>query len=62
MNEHKRVMKDILKQLKKNGMLVISGILKSQANYFIILLKKLNFRFIKSLGSKGWVSIAFIKY
>ena len=62
LNEHKRVIGNICKNIKKKGFYFISGILDTQINYFIVLLRGLNLRLYDSMKLNGWVCLVFIKY
>tara|TARA_B100001248_G_scaffold62090_1_gene42846 strand:+ start:1596 stop:2414 length:819 start_codon:yes stop_codon:yes gene_type:complete len=61
-NEHKRVIVNVCKSIKKKGFYFISGILDTQANYFIVLLRSLNLRLYNLMKLNGWVCLVFIKY
>ena len=62
LNEHKRVIGNICKNIKKKGFYFISGILDTQINYFIVLLRGLNLRLYDSMKLNGWVCLVFIRY
>ncbi len=62
LNEHKRVISNVCKNIKRKGFYFISGILDTQINYFIVLLRSLNLRLHDSMKLNGWVCLVFIKY
>ena len=62
LNEHKRVISNVCKNIKKKGFYFISGILDTQINYFIVLLRSLNLRLYDSMKLNSWVCLVFIKY
>ena len=61
LNEHKRVISNVCKNVKKKGFYLISGILDTQINYFIVLLRSLNFRLYDLMKLNRWVCLIFIK-
>ncbi len=61
LNPLKRIVKNICLHLKKNGILIVSGILKSQKNDLISHYTKFNLKIIKSIYIEEWVSIIFKK-
>ena len=61
LNPLKRIKKNIYLHLKKNGILIVSGILKSQKNDLISHYTKFNLKIIKSIYIEEWVSIIFKK-
>ena len=61
LNPLKRIAKNIYLHLKKNGILIVSGILKSQKNDLISHYTKFNLKIIKSIYIEEWVSIIFKK-
>ena len=62
LNEHKRVISNVCKNVKKKGFYLISGILDTQINYFIVLLRSLNLRLYDSMKLNSWICLVFIKY
>ena len=62
LNEHKRIINNVCKNIKKRGFYLISGILDTQINYFIVLLRSLNLRLYDSMKLNSWVCLVFIKY
>ena len=62
LNEHKRIISNVCKHIKKKGFYFISGILDSQVNYFIVLLRSFNLGLYYSMKLNGWVCLVFRKY
>ena len=62
LNEHKRVISNVCKNVKKKGFYLISGILDTQINYFIVLLRSLNLRLYDSMKLNSWICLVFIKF
>lgn len=61
LNEHKEIIKSLCFQLKKRGILIISGILYSEKNYFISILKGFDLKFVKYSHIENWVGLVFKK-
>ncbi len=61
LNTLKRNAKNFYLHLKKNGILIVSGILRNQKNDLINHFSKFNLKIIKSIYIDEWVSIIFKK-
>ena len=61
LNELKRMGMQFSKNLKLGGCLIISGILNSQKNDLVNYFNKINFKLIKNICLRDWVSLIFIK-
>lgn len=61
-NEHKSIVINVCKRIKKRGFYFISGILDSQINYFVVLLRSFNLKLYDSMKLNGWVCLVFRKY
>ena len=62
LNEHKSIITNVCKHIKRRGFYFISGILDSQINYFIVLLRCFNLRLYDSMKLNGWACLVFRKY
>ena len=62
LNEHKGIITNVCKHIKRRGFYFISGILDSQINYFIVLLRFFNLRLYDSMKLNGWACLVFRKY
>ena len=62
LNEHKSIVGNVCKNIEKKGFYIISGILISQMNYIIILLRSFKFKLRDSIKLNDWVCLVFKKY
>lgn len=61
LNEHKEIIKSLSLKLKKKGILVISGILYSEKNFFISILRGFDLKFVRYSNIDNWVGLVFKK-
>ena len=61
LNEHKEIVKSLCLKLKKKGILIISGILYSEKNYFIAILRGFDLKFVKYTNMENWIGLVFKK-
>ena len=61
LNSQNYLAKSFFLKLKKNGFLVLSGILIVQENEIIVKFSKYKFRLLKKIYMGDWVSMTFTK-